>query len=93
MTTLDYNAATAATCSGLSHPVRVAILRELRSNPTLLTSELRQRVSTAYKEIDARGLIFHLKKMEHAGLVRITRAGRRDTAELALDVTITTRPT
>lgn len=83
----------AALHEGLAHPARVAAMRALRAAPggRLPMAELRRRVSEAHREVDARGIRFHARRMEAAGLVDVRRVGGREEVALLRDVSLRMR--
>ena len=64
----------AALHEGLAHPARVAAMRALRASRRMTMAELRRAVSEAHREVDARTMSFHVRRMQEAGLVDV-RAG------------------
>ena len=75
----------------LAHPFRVAILNELRKEPTMPIAELRRRVAANYEEIDTRNIQFHLFRMQLAGVIETTREEGQAVARLRMDVRLVVR--
>jgi DNA-binding transcriptional ArsR family regulator len=82
----------AALHEGLAHPARVAATRALRAGGPMAMADLRRAVSAAHREVDARTMRFHVRRMEVAGLVDVRREAGGDVVVLLRDVALRLRP-